>query len=141
MSGPSVFIATDEWLESRLLEGMYAHQGVGFEEAASLCRARAGEIFVAGKDDKLANYLREMAVDLDKRSKDLRRQQRKQEEETAKLEEPRDAEAFPAIVAALEGYIVAEHTLEAIAKRYPGHLNSAHLGIALDALKRAGRLP
>lgn len=78
------------WLESRLVESMFAHQAATREEIAKRYRRRAGDLFGEGKDS-LAQFLRDVLVpELEREAASLRSQQQHQKTVTASHGEPEE---------------------------------------------------
>lgn len=75
-------LITKKWLDSRLIESMFAHQAATREELAKYYHARAGDMFIQGNDE-LAKYFRDVMVsELLKSARALRLQQDNQKKIT-----------------------------------------------------------
>lgn len=86
---------TEEYLDSRLNESMYAHEASGAETLASIFRSEAGRLFglktsMREKCDVKAALYREIAEFTDDWAKERRKEQKKQQQATEKINDGSD---------------------------------------------------
>lgn len=71
-------------LDSRLVEGMYAHSAATWEEVSKWLRDQAGSLFASGRDDE-ARLLRSLAPNAEQNAKEARAMQEAQRKKTEAL--------------------------------------------------------